>query len=182
MATSHSSPPVFMPSDERRSPGRPAYAQPLRAIGQAIEAQQWQDYEVFMDGSDYTIRVEAERPPSSEKRRWPLSAASHEEAPGCQIWVLRCTPEVVERLQREGRARRRDPEGLPDPYSPSQVLHVAGAYLERRGARLVRIAKRGLRVFIQFETSVGQEITEEYPLSQLYDLWVRMYLRRAKKN
>jgi hypothetical protein len=61
------------------------------------------------------------------------------------------------------------------------MLRTIGDYLERQGQSLLRIEKQGTAVSIDYRTASGQRSTENRTNSSLYDLSVRMYLRRADR-
>jgi len=135
------------------------YAAELRAVGQGIEQLKLAQFEIEANQDDYMVRsLEGE----AQQWRWP--------------------PDVVERLEHEGRRRRQRAEGMPEAHRPSQVLRALGQYLDNLGARPKRITKGTDEIVMVYETSAGSRVTESRTLSSVYDLWVRMYLRRRTRN
>jgi hypothetical protein len=178
--------------------GMTEYPQPLRAIGQALEVLNIQDFEMEPAGEDYFVRG---RIPVANKRFngdqgsadklqavWgtqperdgPLGEREGRRDPGLLSQVELCyTTQDVERLEEEGRARRRSSEKMPDAASLSQVLRCIGAYLNHKRARLCKIIREIDCVAIEYETSLGSKMKESLAVKDLYDLWVRMYLQRS---
>lgn len=151
----------------------PDHARRLRVVGQAIEQLEWQAYEVEARGPDLLVRVEGARRPGDHQ-----GPTRRPGAPGASLWELRCTPPDLQRLDAEGQARRQHPDGIPDPYAPSQLLSVVGGYLDDRGLQLIRVSRRGSRIRLEFSTHSGENGVEEHTVAGFYDRWVRMYLRR----
>ncbi|HMF49046.1 MAG TPA: hypothetical protein VK603_10395, partial [Candidatus Saccharimonadales bacterium] len=94
---------------------------------------------------------------------------------------LNYTPKDVERLEIEGRAKRGETTNMADPSRLSQLLRCIGAYLTQKLARLLRISWAGDFLSVEYETSLGSRMQETLATSDLYDLWVRMYLQRASR-
>jgi hypothetical protein len=70
---------------------------------------------------------------------------------------------------------------MADPTSLSQLLRCIGAYLTQKVARLQKLSWEGDSLSVEYETSLGSRIQETLAASDLYDLWVRMYLQRASR-
>lgn len=154
----------------RREP-TPSLGQRLRSVGQALEGKHVQDFDISIAGLDILIRgTEAASMPTEPPLVQPNSESANFE--------LRFTPEDLDRLDREGRTRRQDAVSMPE-MTLSQVLRTIGDYLDRQGHQLLRIARQGTTTTIEYRTQSGQRNTEERTASSLYDLSVRMYLRRS---
>lgn len=182
--------------------GMIGYAQPLRAIGQALETLNMQNFEMEPVGEDFFIR--GVMPTTSAEllddqlaydklRRaiWgKLPVANGESGdPGNATNLTVQSPvellyglKDVERLEEEGRSKRTNPHGTANPSSLSQVLRCIGAYLNQKRARLVKLSREAESVAVEYETSLGTNMKESLTLSDLYDLWVRMYLQRAART
>jgi hypothetical protein len=132
----------------------PHYAKALRAIGQNLEELGLKVFGIKSEGNDYVIAE-------------PIG--------------LRYTPADIDRLDREGQAKRTDPLGMPDFRSVSQLLRAVGDYLERRDARMLEVSRQAGAVplvAIEYETEQRQLKEEEYLSSDLYDFCLRMYKQR----
>lgn len=154
----------------RREP-TPSLGQRLRSVGQALEGRHVQDFELSTAGPDILIRgTEGPLKPNEPPTTQPTVESAGFE--------LRFTPEDLDRLDREGRTRRQDAVSMPE-MTLSQLLRTIGDYLDRQGHQLLRIVRQGTTTTIEYRTQSGQRNTEERTASSLYDLSVRMYLRRA---
>jgi hypothetical protein len=176
------------------------YAQPLRAIGQALETLNIQAFE--MEPADEVFFVRGAKPSNGagivqsqisidklqtiwgsvpEQNIWP-GAHQREKTPNAISQIeLHYTSHDVERLESEGRARRGTAKMMSDTPSLSQLLRCIGAYLTQKLARLQKLSWAGDSLSVVYETSLGSRIQETLAASDLYDLWVRMYLQRASR-
>ncbi|MEE9605687.1 MAG: hypothetical protein V3V70_08955 [Candidatus Scalindua sp.] len=102
--------------------------------------------------------------------------------PSYKTLELRYTPDDLNRLEREGQAKRCDPNQMPNARSTSQVLRATGAYVNDRYSRLLGVIWQNQSVRIMYETALGSQEVDEIKVSAMYDFWVRMYLRRDKRN
>ena len=185
------------------SGGRPmsevtGYAQILRAIGQALETLKLQSFEVEPVEEGFSVRGnialggdaigDGEVNRSQLRAIWgelpDLKRAADEPARiegsiTTTTVELRYTIRDIERLDYEGQLRRLDPNRVADAGSLSQILRCIGAYLNQKRARLLKLAREGEAVLLEYETSLGSQMKESFALSDLYDLWVRMYMQRA---
>lgn len=140
-------------------------------MGQALEGKHVQDFELSTAGPDILIRgTEGAPKPTEPPTTQPTAQSANFE--------LRFTPEDLDRLDREGRTRRQDTVSMPE-MTLSQILRTIGDYLDRQGHQLLRIVRQGTTTTIEYRTPNGQRNTEERTASSLYDLSVRMYLRRS---
>lgn len=178
--------------------GTIGYAQPFRAIGQALETLNLQIFEIEPSGEDFLVRGHLPNPvvvtadalsPASLNTVWgnlpPLSSEKHPEqnepnAPLLPI-ELQYTSKDIERLEQEGRANRTDPNRVPECSSLSQVLRCVGAYLVQKRARLIKLWRDSDSVSLEYQTSLGNMLKDTLVVAELYDLWVRMYMQRAER-
>jgi hypothetical protein len=179
--------------------GMMGYAQLLRAIGQALETLNIQSFEIEPVGGDFFIRgnvllTNAElldgQLTHDKLRRAIWGKLPHENGKDTDATSPTVHSPVellygvkdIERLEEEGRSKRVDPHGTANPSSLSQVLRCIGAYLNQKRARLLKLSREAETVAVEYETSLGTTIKEILSLSDLYDLWVRMYLQRAERT
>jgi hypothetical protein len=167
------------------------YAQPLRAIGQALETLNIQSFEMEPVGDDFFVRGNV--PVTSPQLRqtiWGKFPSENGEKREDNATELKVDSPVellyelkdIERLEEEGRSRRINPHGTANPTSLSQVLRCIGAYLNQKRARLLKLSREAESVLVEYETSLGTNMKEMLSASELYDLWVRMYLQRAERT
>ena len=181
--------------------GTIGYAQPFRAIGQALETLNLKIFELEPTGEDFLVRGHLPKPlidvtadalsPASLNTVWgnlaPSSSANRSEqneaiVPLLSSIELQYTSKDIDRLEQEGRANRTDPNRIPEHSSLSQVLRCVGAYLVQRRARLVKLWRDGDSVSLEYQTSLGNMLKETLVVGELYDLWVRMYMQRAARS
>src|SRR5215510_4377313 len=132
------------------------YAQTLRALGQALETARCENFNLRPIGETYYIRGE----------RF-VEVLPTPQTPHPSFWQkLRTAMEIaytagdIDEIEHEGQAQRRDPNGMPDAYSPSQVLRAAGAYLDRKRAKLQELSRKNGSIKLRYETPSGAT-TEE---------------------
>jgi hypothetical protein len=178
--------------------GTIGYAQPFRAIGQALETLNLQIFELEPIGEDFLIRGHLPKPdatanalsPASLNTIWgnlpPLASENRRDQNGPPVPLLssielQYTRKDIERLEQEGRTNRTDPNRIPEHSSLSQVLRCAGAYLAQKRARLIKLWRDSDSVSLEYRTSVGNMLKDKLVVGELYDLWVAMYMQRAKR-
>jgi len=175
-----------------------SYAQPLRAIGQALETLNLSSFELEPMGEDFYVRgilatahpelTENGLSPDQLSAVWgglPRAADYSEPIPGTPLLTpieLQYSIKDVDRFEQEGQARRSDPHRVPDTASLSQMLRCIGAYLNQKPARLVKLSRGVDSVTVEYETSLGTVLRETLATGEIYDLWVRMYLQRAERE
>lgn len=158
---------------------RKPYDQDLRAIGQALEAKRISVFELQSQGDRYVIRGDPEKDPSllGRLREWQDRLKFGSPAP-----VLNYAGTDIERLDREGKAKRVKPDRLPDFYSLPNTLRTMGRYLDSQGAELLEIHKRPLSVTILYRKKDGHPNMEERSIASFYDLFIALHRRRAKEK
>jgi hypothetical protein len=181
--------------------GTLGYAQPLRAIGQALEVLNIQTFEMEPAVDGFFVRgtvplastdllndlstpeklrvVWGNLPPETGTKPAPGNAT---QSSGSSWVELLYTEKDVERLEEEGRARRVDGRRTADPSTLSQVLRCLGAYLNQKCARLLKVSREAETVFLEYETSLGTSMRETLSAGDVYDIWVRMYLQRSVRT
>jgi hypothetical protein len=88
----------------------------------------------------------------------------------------------IERIEYESRGQRRRKTGTIDGHSVSQLLRTAGAVVAQRQERLLAISWQDFSISIVVETAQGERRIDVFRPDNLYDLWVRMYLRREHRT
>jgi len=172
------------------------YEQLLRAVGQALEKDHLQSFELTPLGNGFHIRGSAVAldeaavaEPAAIRVRSLLNKLTHhrngdEEMPVVTETAkapvdIRFTFQDIQQLEIDGRARRVDGHLMANAASVSQVLRCLGAYLNQKRARLLRLTRDRETVSLEYETSLGSQIKESFSATGLYDMWVRMYMQRA---
>src|SRR5262245_40243424 len=169
--------------------GTLGYAQPLRAIGQALEILNIQTFEMEPAVDGFFVRgtvplasrelfndlvtpeklrlVWGDLPPGTGNS----TASANASQSGNSSWVeLLYTEKDVERLEEEGRARRVDDRRTADPSTLSQVLRCLGAYLNQKCARLLKVSREAETMLLEYETSLGTTMRETLSTADVYDI------------
>jgi hypothetical protein len=182
--------------------GMQGYAQPLRAIGQALEVLEIHDFEMEPAGNDFCVKgsvpLTANKNLLKDQCRaeelgtiWGALPSADDQlgdkqkpcdlSPLSRI-DLRYTAQDVERLEAEGRSRRGNFPETADAPSLSQVLRCMGTYLNQKRATLCKISREIDCYAIEYKTSLGSRMKETLAHNDIYDLWVRMYVQRAERT
>ncbi|MGH7847256.1 MAG: hypothetical protein ACREQW_19080 [Candidatus Binatia bacterium] len=161
------------------------YARTLRVVGQVLESLNAEAYDVIRHGNHYLIRCQTKqskaRGLSSILRMWKRQNLSH-TAPGQRPLMnteLLYTLEDIQRLDEQGKEKRCDLHGSPDPFCLSSILRATGDFLNRKGnCRLLLVSSHDHQVVVLFETPQGVRKLEDYQLPSFYEFWVGMYVKR----
>jgi hypothetical protein len=176
------------------------YARHLRAIGQDLEALHLNQFNLEFAGDAYLVWVQPRHEAESAKpllriskkrleqlwrNRTPFRPIGHEEpyaiSPSATGKRLRYSVQELDRIEREQRARRRPESSIADGHCLSQLLRTLGDLVGRRSERLLGIAWHELSIGVVFETPQGRKEMEIFRPDNLYDLWVKMYLKRDNR-
>ena len=170
------------------------YAQMLRAIGQALEVIQIQEFEIELAGDDILVR--GATPSAHHKHKpgqvspdqlqavWgavPDLAAKQAERSVADMELCYSRSDI-ERLDAEGRARRGISSAPADASRLSQALRGIGGYLDHKRASLSTLRRDHDSMAAEYQTSAGTPMRETFAPKDIYDLWVRMYLQRADRG
>jgi len=172
------------------------YEKLLRAVGQALERDHLQSFELTPVRNGFHIRgsvapvAEAGVAEAMASRvrsllnKLPNHRNGDEETPLVSESVtapveIQLTFQDIQQLEIDGRARRVDGHSMANAAGSSQVLRCLGAYLNHKRARLLRLTRDARSVSLEYETSLGSQIKEGFSAKDLYDMWVRKYMQRA---
>jgi hypothetical protein len=156
------------------------YSQSLRALGQCLERRGLTAFDVENKDDAYLVRDRSAEEPETKDTADPNAAPGEAELIRSDApFRLRYTQDEIAGLDLEGRARRRDPSGMPDAYSLSQLLRAVGAYVQHKHGRLLALCWREQWAAIIYEAETGREVEILKP-SSIYDFWVRMYVMRSE--
>ena len=175
-----------------------SYSRILRVIGQKLEPLRPETYEVVCYGNCYLVRCRVKEDSQGKKeeekkvrglaaflRLWrepenPTTRANPNEGTSMNVEFL-YSLEDLSRQDEERKEPRRDPNAMPDPYSFSNTLRSVGEFLDRKAdVKLLFASNRGQEIVILYETQGGVRNLEEYPISTLYDLSVKTYVKRKR--
>jgi hypothetical protein len=153
-----------------------SYDGQLRSIGQSLEAQRINVFELSKEGDDYVIKGEPDRESSllAALRSWQRRLRT--DGAGSSLTF---TVGDIDELDRQGRARRSKANRLPDFHSLPNTLRMVGSYLESKQAELIELRKHELSYSILSRSKYGHPEFEEKSLGSFYDLFVKLHSRRA---
>jgi hypothetical protein len=177
------------------------YARHLRVIGQELEKIKldtfnlectadaylvWVRSDMDRDGGHPFLRAGKGRLLQKLWRGRIAGPAISEEDPSTNSHAhtgkrLRYSVADLDRLEREQRSHRRRHNRATDGHSLSQLLRTIGDLVNRRGERLLGISWQELSVSMVVETAHGKKEIDVFRPDNLYDLWVKMYLRRDSR-
>ena len=174
------------------------YSRILRVIGQKLEPLRPGTYEVVCYGNCYLVRCRVKEDSRGKKeeekkvrglaaflRLWrepenPTTRENPNEGTSMNVEFL-YSLEELNHQDEERKEPRRDPNAMPDPYSFSNTLRSVGEFLDRKAdVKLLFASNRGQEIVILYETQGGVRNLEEYPISTLYDLSVKTYVKRKR--
>ena len=103
------------------------------------------------------VRAQTRQLPSKE------DFLAQRESPQNSSWKpeVRCTPELVRKIDGAGKARRTNSNATPYYRSPSQLLRVIGNSVALEQQRIKRVERRGDVVIIEYESFSGTPGREE---------------------
>ena len=175
------------------------YARHLRAIGQDLENLHLSTFNLEYVGDAYLVwvrsdseadahpvfRISKNRLQKLWRNKMPMRPIGSEEpdhrSQSESGRRLRYSVHELDRIEREQRARRRQQSGSADGHRLSQLLRTVGDLVNQRGERLLGIAWQELSVSVVVETPNGRKEIDVFRPDNLYDLWVRMYLKRDNR-
>ncbi len=176
------------------------YARHLRAIGQDLETRHLSQFNLEFNGDAYWVWVKAGDQVENSKPLMRISknrlqklwrnrtsprTIGHEESyanPASEMGRrMRYSVQELDRIEQEQYALRHRPSGSADGHSLSQLLRTVGDLVGQRSARLLGIAWQDLSIAVVVETPQGRKEIDIFRPDNLYDLWVRMYLKRNNR-
>jgi hypothetical protein len=174
------------------------YSRHLRAIGQHLESRRLATFNLECTGSSYWIRLRVETAGVRNRFLSPLKygrlqpwlqignqVRTHQQENLSPLSAHAASIEFslqdVERFDRLGKNERLQTSGLTDGHRLSQLLRTLGSLISQRNHRLLAISWRDLSICIVVETTRGKREIDVFRLDNLYDLWVRMYLKRENR-
>ena len=175
------------------------YEQLLRALGQALEKENLQIFELTPAANGFHIRGTAaslleprvDKGSANRVRPFLNTLPNHNSVDEMTPLVtgsakppveIQFTIQNIQKFEIDGRGRRVDAHAMANAASLSQVLRCLGAYLNQKRARLLKLSRDGETVSLEYETSLGSQIKEAFNANGLYDIWVRMYMQRAGRG
>jgi hypothetical protein len=147
---------------------RTFYSNALRCIGQSLEAMELKAVEVRTHGDNYVVQA------------WNKGTSTSMDL------EKHCGPEDLKKLEIDGRAKRKAFSGPPNLLSLSQVLRLAGNYVDRMQGRLIRVSWQDQSdkiqsVTIQYEPCpVDRKVHGEAQMTVIEEVCIHIYKQRKK--
>jgi hypothetical protein len=156
-----------------------SYNRALRAIGQALEGQEFKVVDVKSSGETYIVSGDPAKVSALQAllAKWQGRHLIRNGA-----FKIRYTIDDIAKLEYKGRARRSAPDRTPDFHSLSTFLRTVGAYLDRKDARLLQIQKSQKTETLVYHADQGHPEIEERSVASFYRLFSEMHRRREKKE
>jgi len=139
----------------------------LRCLGQCFEEMQLKALEIKTHGDELIVQA------------W------HRGTSMAMDFEKHYSLDDLRRVDAEGRAKRRPYMGPPDLLSLSQILRLAGNYVDRTRGRLLRVSWQDQSDKIQSVTVQWEPIqteTAEPQPSLVEELCIHIYKQRKKIN
>jgi hypothetical protein len=176
------------------------YAVALRAIGQQLETLQHNKFNLECRDGAYLVWARKEIPETTEttslpekklslKKFWKRIsgadfglrqvAADRQSSLFSHRKPYRYDQADIDRIDRAGKAKRQPGIGITDGHSLSQLLRTLGTLISERGQTLLAISWQEISISVVVETPHGERQLDLYRHDNLYDFWVKCYLRRA---
>jgi len=158
------------------------YAEELRAVGQALEAQgRFVSVEIEAQGSGYWVRAEVDESEEAEESFGSILKRTFRSLvqSDSRTIELRYSAEEIQKLVQDGQARRRGTNAAPDFFSLSQTLRMAGAYIDGLGlTTLIGVLVKDGGITIRY----SQIKESKHDIQVFYDYSVKKYLRRKNSS
>jgi hypothetical protein len=174
------------------------YSTILRSVGQKLEPLRPETYEIVCYANCCLVRCRVKEDSQDKKaeekkvrglgaflRLWrepenPSTAEKPSEGTSMNVEFL-YSLEELSRRDGERKEPRDDPSAMPDPYSLSNILDAIGEFLDRKSAaKLLFACSHGQDVVILYETKNGARNLEQYPISTIYEFWIKRYVHSKK--
>ena len=176
------------------------YARHLRVIGQELDGLRLEAFNLECTGDGYLIWS---RPGGAGSEDTSLSRLSKNRLQ--KLWrnkaqdrsygqeeLVTLTSSVqakryryslsdIDRMERESRSHRQPKASVADGHSLSQLLRTVGGIVRQKHERLLGISWQDFSISVVVETAQGQREIDVFRPDNVYDLWVRMYLRRDNR-
>lgn len=146
----------------------PNYAGAFRCIGQELQRQNIEVFELESHAGEFRVQCGDPNPPYTG------------------VIKLLFSKERIEMIDREGRRQRGRSDGEIRFDGIPEVFRAAGEYLDKKGVALQTInnspASTDAALEIAYQTRAGQIQTEALTMTFIREACVRMYQRRSTLN
>ena len=171
-----------------------SYSRHLRVIGQQLQEEGIDSFNLQCGGDGYAVWTRA------NAVTWPNRSLFNFSSRLENWWGLRnhgqdgyqthaprgqarfeYSLDDLARMDLGARIQRESRGGFANGHSLSQLLRTVGSLAYQRNHRLLAISWRDISICVVIETAQGKREIEVFRPDNLYDIWVRMYLRRENR-
>ena len=152
-----------------------SYDRSLRNIGQSLEAQRINVFELRCEDERFVVKGHPEKKTSllSALREWQ----KRRRRAGLNDSLSFALADI-EQLERQGKTKRLRPNRLPDFYSLPNALRTVGAYLDAKAAELMELHMAQLTVTLLYRNRDGHPGFEERSIASFYNFFLQLHGRR----
>lgn len=154
-----------------------SYALALRAIGQALEAQQTKDFDLSVIETGFVVRENKPR-----YLKWRRTIRTNGKGRALDLSDVHFSVDDIARLDQSGKERRQTPAQTPDFNALSQTLRTVGGLVDRRGVELLELSRSGSKLTLRLEQSEGRSLIETHTLASLHNIFVSMFFDRQRNK
>jgi len=171
------------------------YGNTLRVIGQNLESLEVESFELDASSEHYVVRgdcIKSNATPAPEPiatrsflgfiRNIGKTKTPQNSGPQiCHFSDLQFTDADIELLDEKGKLlRAKSDDCALNPHSIAQVLRTAGADLDHKRSRLLKLSWQHQTLTLNHLNAHGVEGTETFMPAELYNLWVHQFKQRLK--
>jgi hypothetical protein len=181
------------PGSNNRIPPE-SYSRHLRAVGQHLQQEGIDSFNLQCGGDGYAVWTRANSVTWPNRTLFNFSGRlenwcglrNHGQdgyqtrAPGSHARFEYSLDDLA-RMDLAARIHRDPTSGFANGHSLSQLLRTIGSLAYQRNHRLLAISWRDISICVVIETAQGKREIEVFRPDNLYDIWVRMYLRRENR-
>ena len=145
------------------------YASVLRCIGQFLEGMELKALEIKGHGADFIVQA------WNKGTSMAMDLEKH--------WTV----DELKQLDAASRKKRKPYSGPPNLLSLSQILRLAGNYVDRMGGRLLRVSWQDQSdkiqsITVQWEPIMAERNYAASPVATVEELCIHIYKQRKKIN
>lgn len=178
-------------ADEQARPPAQSYsfAKFLRALGQALDAQNLAAFEMTYHSGVYVVRNAASQRSSLRNLLQSVVAsveylldAPAKKRPAGQSFEINYSHDDLVQLDNEGRSQRGLHHETPDPFTLAEKLRSVGSLIDADPKRsLVSVTNDGKQLKIRYEQESGEIQEETRRLEHHFRAWKGMFQQRKKR-
>ena len=162
-----------------------SFAKYLRAIGQALDAQNLASFELAYHGGAYVIRRVAAQGWSVKNlvshTKALLGRTQTESVSPAPVEINYSVEDVMD-LDKAGRSQRGKNHETPDPFSISEKLRSVGSFIDSDPKRsLVSVTSHGKQLEIRYESESGTVRKTIRRMDHHFDAWKSLFQRRKNR-